>query len=167
MSLSKQTPTEISAPLIRRWYAALFDISLFVTFVLWPAVTVLNGVIAFDGLAKTILGLTWLTYNWSLQRFTGATLGQRLFGYRIVPTGGKSPLYLLRVISGYFGFIWSIYTLVSDMKSTDDIFWWDKRSRTRALLMKEPDAPYWTLTQLNLPIALSSPSRYAPRYIIA
>jgi len=121
---------------MRRWVATLIDIAILVVAVLWPAVTILQDVLPFDGRTKVGIVVVWIVYQWIFTRFLSATLGQRIAGYRIVPSGTKRPQYLMRVFYAYFMVVIGIQTLTSETKARDDVFWWDRKSNTRAVLIR-------------------------------
>jgi len=132
--------TTISASLLRRWYAMLIDTGLLVTFIVWPAAVLVDSKIQSGMFFFFLLASLWTSYQWCFQRFCGASVGQRLVGYRIVSAETGTPLYLIRIVFAYIGFIFGYRTLLS--KNTNNIYWWDKRTHTRAFMVNDPGEPY-------------------------
>lgn len=79
-----------------------------------------------------VIGAFFL-YVWLSNRLFGATIGQKLLGYKIIAVEGQNPNYLLRTLCGgialaLFGITWWWNHHVKDGH-----YWWDRVSNTRAL----------------------------------
>lgn len=72
-------------------------------------------------------------YFWASNRFSGATLGQRILGYKIIAIQGSNPLYGLRVLYGTVACFLGLLTLAANHHINDGIYWWDRKSNTRAV----------------------------------
>ena len=126
-----------SADHYQRFQAMLYDICVIIICILWPAASLLQGSVPFDKRAVTALVIFWVAYQWASQRFTGASLGQRLAGYKILATKTGRPQFFLRVIYGYVALFFSSPTMIFTPQNTDNVYWWDRKTHTRAVKTRD------------------------------
>ena len=132
--MKETTVDEDRVGLMRRYYAMIIDIILLLLMI----APVVNAFLKFvDGLlfVKALLLIMSLIilYFWSLTRFFKRTVGQFFLGYKVIAAETGTPHYFKRVIFGLVAWIFSGFTVIEALLDFDCIYWWDRKSNTRAI----------------------------------
>ena len=120
--------------LMRRYYATIIDIILLLLII----APIVNPFLQFvDSLlfVKALLLIMSLIilYFWGFTRFVKRTVGQFFLGYKVIATETGTPHYFKRLIFGLVAWMLSGITVIEVLADFDCIYWWDRKSNTRAV----------------------------------